>query len=433
MRRNRLFWKSFFLTLTALLPLYLGVAAWCGVRIARAKKAEETGLAQSGVRILQPTGADCRTLLVMTGGGTAQTPESYVLLRFDALHNAMAAAALPPETEVRLNGRSVLLRDAVADAGPFQGTAALRETLDIPIDNYLFCAPDTLAEIVQPLGSAGVDLEKELSPETLGALQLDVPGSGTRSILTAQMLADVLQSDAVPRSAVCAVRAQGYLEFLRSGTGRLQTTLCAGVRACSPKLATDLTATQLFDYERIFRFLDREEAVCSACALPGTWQGGRYVLSGQAAAWAALHLQAQNKDAPPAESGLADSGTRTDADGRIAAGQTTAPDAAPGLSTAETAVGSGLTTTGAAVPGLTTAGGAAESDLATTGAAASNPPRAGAATNAAALPQAGGLATAPETTAPTGAAQTGAASRTSFLPSSRASARTAAPAAAGGL
>lgn len=52
LRRNRLFWKSFFLTLAALLPLYLGVAAWCGVRIARAKKAEETGLAQSGVRIL---------------------------------------------------------------------------------------------------------------------------------------------------------------------------------------------------------------------------------------------------------------------------------------------------------------------------------------------------------------------------------------------
>ena len=130
MSRAKAFWLGLGCTLAVLLPIYLAVAAVIFTRSAPADTV------QSGVPIAQPTLGDEKNFLLMTG---PEQPETFVLLRFDALEGNLCSVAIPGETVVLVNGRPATLADAAEQAGPAQAAAALMETLDIEIDNYLYC------------------------------------------------------------------------------------------------------------------------------------------------------------------------------------------------------------------------------------------------------------------------------------------------------
>ena len=99
MSRAKAFWLGLGCTLAVLLPIYLAVAAV---------------ILQSGVPIAQPTLGDEKNFLLMTG---PEQPETFVLLRFDALEGNLCSVAIPGETVVLVNGRPATLADAAEQAG----------------------------------------------------------------------------------------------------------------------------------------------------------------------------------------------------------------------------------------------------------------------------------------------------------------------------
>ena len=93
------------------------------------------------------------------------------------------------------------------------------------------------------------------------------------------MLADVLAAKVAAPDLQTLLRAEGYLAFLRVGADTLAEKVPDALRAALAQSSTDLTAVQIYDYERIFRFLQKEPPEYRAGVLPGTWAGERYELS----------------------------------------------------------------------------------------------------------------------------------------------------------
>lgn len=287
MSRKKAFWLSFFITLAVLLPIYAAVILYGTVR-----GAKPADTAQSGVWVAQAKRSDAQTVLVMTGAGTAQTADTFALVRFDAYNERLCVATLPPETIVLIGGAPYTLTECVQSAGPSQAIAALRETLGIEVNHYLFAAPRTLWSIAEQYGTVRLPLSSYLSDEALTALHMTADDGAQTQTLTPRMLAEALQSGYAAGDTLCTLRAKGYAAFLAAGAGRLADTLPQSVRTNSSRLATNISATELYDYERTLQFLDKRQPDIISQALPGTWAGERYELNDESVAFAVRYLAA---------------------------------------------------------------------------------------------------------------------------------------------
>lgn len=291
MTKRQAFLLGLAVSLAILLPFYFTVAAFS---LTRAKPAEN---AQSGVPIVQPTTDDRKTILLMTG---EETPETFVLARFDALENQISCVEVPGQTVVLCSGTPRSLREACRSAGPAQAAAALKETLKIPVDNYLYCGAEQMAQLGEGLGNAQLRLVNYISSEALAQLQLDIPG--VRSLtLTTQMLCQALQAPAKSEASQHLLRAQGYLAFLRSGEQQLGNVLPQAMRTAVSQYSTNLTAAEIYDYERILQFLQKNEPQFVGCVLPGSYQEDRYELDSGAMAVAREYLSSAAQEIGSAE------------------------------------------------------------------------------------------------------------------------------------
>lgn len=97
--------------------------------------------------------------------------------------------------------------------------------------------------------------------------------------LSTQVLCETLEAQALSRDAQTLLRAQGYLAFARAACGQLEQKGTNVLRAAVAKDSTDITAVQLYDYQRIFKFLDKIVPEARALTFPGRWNGDRYELS----------------------------------------------------------------------------------------------------------------------------------------------------------
>ena len=269
MRKTKAYFLALFGTLTVVLPIYLVAAAILFTRT------QPVDTIQSGVPIVQPRATDARTLLLMTG---PEQPETFVLLRFDAWSGEVCTAAIPAEAVMLVGGQPLTLTEAAQQAGPAQAAAAIEETLEISVDNYFYAPADSLLKMVSGFGTARIPLSNYLTPEALAQVKLDLPGIETLT-LTPAMLADVLAAKVAAPDLQTLLRAEGYLAFLRVGADTLAEKVPDALRAALAQSSTDLTAVQIYDYERIFRFLQKEPPEYRAGVLPGTWAGERYELS----------------------------------------------------------------------------------------------------------------------------------------------------------
>ncbi len=291
MTKRQAFLLGLAVSLAILLPFYFTVAAFS---LTRAKPAEN---AKSGVPIVQPATDDRKTILLMTG---EETPETFVLARFDALKNQISCVEVPGQTVVLCVGTPRSLREACRSAGPAQAAAALKETLKIPVDNYLYCGAEQMAQLAEGLGNAQLRLVNYISSEALARLQLDIPG--VRSLtLTTQMLCQALQAPAKSEASQHLLRAQGYLAFLRSGEQQLGSVLPQAMRTAVSQYSTNLTAAEIYDYERILQFLQKNEPQFVGCVLPGSYQEDRYELDPGAMAVAREYLSSAAQEIGSAE------------------------------------------------------------------------------------------------------------------------------------
>ena len=286
MTRRKAFILGMVCTLALLLPCYGLLMIYSAARTAPA----DAG--QSNVPILSPTESDEKTLLVMTG---EESPETFVLIRLDALHSAVNAVAMPASTVVLCDGAPFTLARAGQDAGPAQAAAALEETLAIHVDNYVLCPAQTLAQQTEALGNGRLRLVNYMSAQALEQLRLAVPGVEDIA-LTPQMLAQALAEGAADRQMEPLLRAAGYLAFLRAGCQRLDSVLPEALRYAIAHCSTDLTATQVYDYQRVCSFLAQGTPQFNWAGLPGTFAGQgeteRYELGAAALATARQYLAA---------------------------------------------------------------------------------------------------------------------------------------------
>lgn len=269
MSTKKAFLLGFCLTLAVLVPVYLAV---CAYSMARTAPAEQK---QQGVPVTQPLSTDARTLVLMTG---ETGPQTFVLVRFDAYEGRITTAALDAQTVLLCDGQGMTLQEIAQTMGPAGVTAALRETLGAPVDNYLYCTAQRLAELTKGFGSAQLRLTNYMTSEALGELQLSVPGVSEMTLST-QVLCETLSAQALSRDAQTLLRAQGYLAFARAACGRLEQEGTQALRSAMAQDSTDITAIQLYDYERIFQFLDNIVPEARALTFPGRWNGDRYELS----------------------------------------------------------------------------------------------------------------------------------------------------------
>lgn len=279
-RKLKAFFFALFGTLAVIIPIYLAAAA---VMMTRSAPVDTV---QSGIPIAQPTVDDARIFLLMTG---PEQPETFVLLRFDARAGEVCTAALPGEAVMLVDGQPLTLTEAAGQAGPAQAAAAIEETLSIEVDNYLYCTADALVELTKDFGTARILLSNYLSVDALAELRLTVPGVDTVT-LTPRMFADVLAANAAEPDLQTLLRAEGYLAFLRVGSENLAGNVPDALRAALAKSSTNLTAVELYDYERIFGFLAKEPPQYRAGVIPGTWSRGRYELAENAPAVAASYF-----------------------------------------------------------------------------------------------------------------------------------------------
>lgn len=269
MSKKKAFLLGFCLTLAVLVPVYLAV---CAYSLSRTAPVEQK---QQGVPVIQPLSTDARTLALMTG---EDGPQTFVLIRFDAYEGRITTAALDAQTVVLCGGQGMTLLEIAQQMGPAGVTAALEETLGAPVDNYIYCTPQRLASLTENFGSAQLKLTNYMTSEALGELQLSVPGVNGLTLST-QVLRETLAAQALSRDAQTLLRAQGYLAFARAACGRLEQKGTNALRAAVAKDSTDITAVQLYDYQRIFKFLDKIVPEARALTFPGRWNGDRYELS----------------------------------------------------------------------------------------------------------------------------------------------------------
>ena len=293
MSKKKAFLLGFSLTLAVLVPVYLAV---CAYGLSRTAPVEQK---QQGVPVVQPLSTDARTLALMTGEGG---PQTFVLVRFDAYEGRITTAALDAQTVVLCGGQGMTLFEVAQQMGPAGVPAALEETLGAPVDNYIYCTARRLASLTENFGSAQLKLTNYMTSEALGELQLSVPGVSELTLST-QVLCETLEAQVLSRDAQTLLRAQGYLAFARAASGQLEQKAANAMRAAVAKDSTDLTAVQLYDYQRIFKFLDKIVPEARALTFPGRWNGDRYELSSDFFDEAAAFLGAREAGESGSEAG----------------------------------------------------------------------------------------------------------------------------------
>ena len=95
----------------------------------------------------------------------------------------------------------------------------------------------------------------------------------------------------------------GQQPLLRGASGQLEQKAANAMRAAVAKDSTDLTAVQLYDYQRIFKFLDKIVPEARALTFPGRWNGDRYELSSDFFDEAAAFLGAREAGESGSEAG----------------------------------------------------------------------------------------------------------------------------------
>lgn len=295
MTRRKAFVLGMVCTLALLAPCYGLLLVYSAARTAPADAA------RTDVPLLAPTEADEKNLLVMTG---EEAPETFALVRLDALHSAVNVVAMPGSTVVLCDGAPYTLLEAARTAGPAQAAAALEETLGIHVDNYVFCTAAQLAEQAEPLGNGRLRLANYLSAQALEQLRLAVPGV-TELSLTPAMLAQALAEGQADRRMEPLLRAAGYLAFLQAGQEKLAQVVPEALRYAIAHCTADLDAAQVYDYQRVCAFLAEDLPRFSAAGLPGTFAGEgedeRYELGAAALATARQYLAASARQGAGAE------------------------------------------------------------------------------------------------------------------------------------
>ncbi len=266
MGKVKVFFLSFIITLIAVIPVY-GTAYYFSVVKSKTLYASEN---QPEVYMAQPVFSDTKTVLVLVGEGDVQSASSYMLISFNAYENTVSILCMPPETVMVQNKQPITLKEATRIAGPSQAASVISETLMIEVDKYIFTSAQLLWETAEAFGNITMRVSQYASEDSLGALGITQSEAQTQ-VLTPRFFAQILSEGAFAKQNEYEMRALGYSLFLSAGHGKLSTTLSDFITKNSTKIATNISASELASFKRIWQFLDRQQPTYNAAALPGDY------------------------------------------------------------------------------------------------------------------------------------------------------------------
>lgn len=270
MSDRKAFFIGLFATLALILPVYFVFAliSFSGVG------SVPTENKQSNIPVAKPAASDAKTVLIIEDTEEAAL---FVLVRFDALKNKIVTTTFLGKTIMLANGKGTTLLDALRFAGPAQVAECIKETLGITVNNYIMASPERLVTMWHPLGTAQVNLPNYLSDEALS--QLKLPLLGIEDIaLTPTLFSEILHSEHIPSDVLCNICADGYLAFLRTNSDSLDTVLVNTFKKNINNVQTDIAATDIFDYDRILKFLVKGECEFSSIIFDGQMSSDRFEL-----------------------------------------------------------------------------------------------------------------------------------------------------------
>ncbi len=304
MTKIKVFIISFLCTIAVFLPIYLLVYAFSGA--VKAPNTPQTVTeSQSGVLVTNPMPSDTQTMLLMVGDSIAANASSYTIIQFNAVNNTIAVTSMPPQTVVLSGGKAITLQEAVVSAGPSQAAAALSETLGVEIKDYIFVSPDVLWTQAQVFGNITLMLDNYVDKDFLSGMGF-INTDTMRYTVSPLILSQILSSEELEKESEHEIRSLAYSAFLAAGHGRLSEIIPAAIGQMGKSVATNISATKLFSYERTLEFLDKQQPTYYAKALPGEWAANmqRFELNEQTLELMREDFGAQIPDDEPSEEDL---------------------------------------------------------------------------------------------------------------------------------
>ena len=255
---KKVFWLSFLSAMAILLPVYAAVY-FSETIIPR----HSVGVAepQSGISIDAPTLSDSRNIFVVIDDdgdddddygddGSGGDATRFVLLRFDAWQERIAISFLRDDTLLSGDDGSIItLQSSFEYAGPGYAAGLISSTLSIDIDDYIKLSSDAIIELGEEIGP--VKFSKELIAKAgAGALTAE---DGTAA-MSAKTLATFLNLFPIDKDVSDMFYGEVYSLFMQASIDRLGTIFSDLLTGNSDGLSTDITAAEIYDYQRLLGF-----------------------------------------------------------------------------------------------------------------------------------------------------------------------------------
>ncbi|MEG2054021.1 MAG: hypothetical protein RR052_03685 [Oscillospiraceae bacterium] len=241
MTKKKVFFISLFLTLGAILPIFVGAMVQ---RLANPIKVSET---KTDIPILQPSKGDYKNILLATDGEN----KAFILFRLDAVQGVINGAVIPQNTVLLCNGTAKTLGTIQDETGPAEVANSLAETFKMRVDNYFEISAESLSKTANLLGSIHVNMSEfsGITDPTLLKKFAFNGGEGDIFASSACTLLSQIENDDIKKAAL---RAKVYTSFLHteSGTEDFLVELLNSKTAVS-----NIQPDEKESYKRIFNFL----------------------------------------------------------------------------------------------------------------------------------------------------------------------------------
>ena len=240
---TKVFWLSFLSSMAILLPLYATVY-FSETIIPR----HSVGVAepQSGISIDAPSLNDSRNIFVVIEDKSPR----FMLLRFDAWQERIAISFLRDDMLLLGDdGSLVSLQSGFEYAGPGYVAGLLSGTLSIDIDDYIKLSTESVIELGEEIGP--IKFSKELIAKA-GAGTLTA-ADGTAA-MSASTLATFLTLFPIEKDVSDEFYGEVYSLFMQASIDRLGTLFSELLTANTAGFSTDITATEIYDYQRLLGF-----------------------------------------------------------------------------------------------------------------------------------------------------------------------------------
>ena len=269
MTKTKAFFTGFLLTLGIIVPFY-GVII--GLRFFAPTEPVEAP--KTNIPIAVPAEQDVKTLCLIVENGEGL---SFYLVKLDALNSNISAIVLDENTFVHAGTSYRTLTSALDYAGPAYVKNCLQETLGITIDNYLLTNAETLAKVYANFKTSAITVQNAYSGYNTSGYKVFDAKKGD-NIMTFETALAAIRYSGYEQAALTDFKAHIMRQYLGANLNEIYAQTNALLRDSSSSITTNITATQIYEYEKVLKFLTQLNTKIDVVVLPGDYANGYFEL-----------------------------------------------------------------------------------------------------------------------------------------------------------